>query len=226
MSKFKLADWEKRKAIAADTERPWGEYHVLQDFSVDEKRTLTAKILNALHEKFAQYIIDNPEAKQNELISKLADPSYNLANEASADEKILVIEPKQSGFNALSMQYHGRPDLHAHIEIFELLTPGSYVAGSDIVRPYGWTKEEAEQEIKNLKVKHFKPGDIIVTLPGQWHAYAMPSTQDLMVLREWRITPEPGRTSDEREGNIVRLYDNAGRGTLGNFPQEIMQEIG
>ncbi len=223
---FRLSDWDARLPMVSDVAKPWGEYHVLQDFTVDGSHALPGKVLEALHTRFAKLLATNPRLKANELVLKLADYSNNLKEQASADEKILVVQPKQPRLNILSMQYHGNPSMPGHIEIAEYLTEGVIVIGSDSVKPFGWHESEIQAEMQNLHVKKMAAGETFVILPGQWHAYAMPSNMDYVIIREWRITPETGKTSQDREANIVRTYDNSGRGTLGNFPAEIMQQIG
>lgn len=226
MAKFNLSDWDARRPMFADTGKPWGEYHVFQDFSVDGNHSLPEKILNAIHRRFAELINSQPELVKNELVVKLADNSNDLAGMASADEKILLVEPKQPGFSVLSMQYHGRKGLSGHIEVWEFLTPGAVVIGSDSFKPFGWDDSEIAGEMSKLRVLHLQAGEMLVIFPGQWHALAKSENQERVVVREWRITPEAGKSSSDREENIVRTYDNAGRGTLGEFPKEIMKEIG
>jgi len=225
-AKFNLKNWDKRKPIAADTEKPWGEYHVFQDFNVSKDQPLPRKILQGMQSRFQSLLeLSGEEIEHYELISELADPDNDLAGKASADEKILVVEPKQPGYHILSMQYHGRSDMTGHIEVWEFLTEGAAVLGSDTFKPYGWSEEEISREMENLVVKTFTPADILVILPGQWHALAKPAHEELVVVREWRITPQSGKSSQEREDNIIRTYDNAGRGTLGPFPVRIMLEL-
>lgn len=225
VSKFNLKDWDQRVPINSDITKPWGEYHVFQDFSVSESNPLPENILKSVHSRFQELLNSDTNLKENITVNKLTDDNNKLFNEASADEKILVVQPKQENYQILSMQYHGREGMSGHIEVWEFLTEGSVVIGSDRFMPYGWNDEESREEMKNLKVQKFKAGEILVILPGQWHALAKPKNVEYTVVREWRITPEPNRTSKDREENIVRTYDNSGRGTLGNFPEEIMEII-
>lgn len=225
---FNLKQWDDRTPIDQDITKPWGEYHVFRDFAVTSENPLPNKILAAIHERFQALIQDltqNSNVALDPLIRELADESTTLVGLASADEKILAVEPKQPGYEILSMQYHGKPGFPGHIEVWEFVTPGSVVLGTNAYKPFGWTDAELEVEMKALQVIHFKPGQKLVILPGQWHALAKPKELDYTVVREWRITPQPGRSSQERENNIVRTYDNSGRGTLGAFPQEIMDQI-
>lgn len=225
MTNFNLKDWDPRTPINSDITKPWGEYHVFQDFDVAPDKELPNRILQAINERFQELLAASPHLQENKMVISLADKNNNLSDKASADEKILVVEPKQPGYQILSMQYHGKEDMAGHIEIWEYLTDGVIVVGSEKFNPYGWSEEDIKDEMQNLKVKKYSAGEIVVILPGQWHALAKPANVDYTIVREWRITPETGRTSKDREENIVRTYDNAGRGTLGSFPKEIMHAI-
>lgn len=225
MKEFNLKDWDQREPISSDTQKPWGQYYVFQDFSIDESNQLPKNIVDMIHSRFKKLLQENPELESNTKVNELADDDNLLINSASADEKILVVQPKQEGYEILSMQYHGREDLSGHIEIWEFLTDGAVVIGSNEFRPFGWKEEEIQEEMTKLEVKKFKAGEFLVVLPGQWHALAKPTNMDYIVVREWRVTPESNKTSKDREENIVRTYDNAGRGILGEFPDSIMSQL-
>lgn len=223
---FSLSDWENREPIAQDEDKPWGMYYVFQDLTVSREHTLPENILSAVRSRFKHLVAEQPSLLDNPLLLNfISDDLTKLDNNLSADEKILVLQPKSPEYQVMSMQYHGRVGMAGHIEVWEFLTAGALVLGSETFKPYGWSQQEIEQEMTSLKVQKFAAGDVFVLLPGQWHALAKPSHLDVMVVREWRITPEPGRSSKDREENIVRTYDNAGRGILGAFPEEIMNQL-
>jgi hypothetical protein len=220
-----ITRFDDRKPLKSDEQKPWGAYYVLKDWEITEEDPLPGSIQQEIKQGMERLLLKQPELKQDRLIQAMLASDYSLVNIATADEKILLVDEKQPGQNVLSMQYHGRPDLSGHLEVWEFLTAGFVVSGSESWRPFGWPREEYAQELNNLKIRHIRAGERLVILPGQWHALAKQESLEPLYVREFRISLEKGGTNEDRENNIVRVLDNSRRDGCAPFPAELIREL-
>lgn len=133
------------------------------------------------------------------------------------DKKILRVKPEQY----LSLQFHGTQDHPGHAETWIALTDFVIVLGSRSA--VGLSDEEYQNELNSLKIIRVKQGDKIEIGSGFMHALVNPFDHDIYV-QETR-TSQFDESSDEREQNIVRIYDQTGRDGLPDWPNKIKNEI-
>jgi len=131
--------------------------------------------------------------------------SYEVLSKGSNfDNKILKVNP---GFN-LSLQFHGSPTHPGHSEQWVCLTDIVVVKGLNL---------------DNLTVKKYKTGEIVNIASGELHALCNPFKFPIEV-EETRTSPV-SESPEDREENIVRLYDQFHRDNLPDFPDQLKQKI-
>jgi hypothetical protein len=148
----------------------------------------------------------------------------------SSDKKILWITPtkdKNNPVKPLSLQFHGIDGIPAHREKLTVLTDMAYITGINNMQLISadTDTEKVKKEIQNnLKYRLLKKGDIQETKAGIIHAYVNPFYDKLVMLEEERFSV-CNQTAEERETNIFRIYDQNGRGKLGEYPKEILERV-
>lgn len=133
------------------------------------------------------------------------------------DKKVLRVKPDQY----LSLQFHGTLDHPGHSEKWIALTDFVIVLGNKSA--VGLSDSELNEELSNLKIIKVKQGDSIQIPSGVMHALVNPFDNDIYV-QETR-TSQMDESSDDREKNIVRIYDQTRRDGLPDWTERLKGEI-
>ena len=133
------------------------------------------------------------------------------------DKKVMWVKPR----NLLSLQYHGTTEHPSHAEQWTAITTMCVALGNKPV--VGLSAAELAVELANVRVITIQPGDKIDIPAGYLHALCNPYDTDLYML-ETRTSPSR-EDSNSRENNIVRIYDQAQRGGVPQFPPELYNRI-
>jgi mannose-6-phosphate isomerase-like protein (cupin superfamily) len=133
------------------------------------------------------------------------------------DKKIFFIKPGQF----LSLQYHGTPEQPGHNEEWTAITEIKVVLGNKNV--VGISKEELAEELQNLNVLKVAPGEKIRIPAGYLHALVNPYPHNIH-FAETRMSQQD-EPSSEREGNIVRIYDQSQRDNCPKWPEGLLEKI-
>ena len=143
---------------------------------------------------------------------------YVLEETPEYDKKILWLKPHA----LLSLQYHGTPSHPGHREEGEWLTDMALVLGKEDMSTL--TLDQIYQKIPDdLKVIPLKKWEKFDTPAGFLHAYFNPFDHDIYLL-ETRISRIP-ETADDREKNIIRIYDTTMRGGTPDWPEWLRDKI-
>lgn len=133
------------------------------------------------------------------------------------DRKVLHVTPG----TLLSLQYHGTASNPGHREIWDACTK---IRALISTRPViGLSKEDFEKCVNELLMIDLEPHAKLYIGPGFIHALINPYANDLYVI-ETRESIQP-ESSDTRENNISRIYDQTNRGGIPAYPTELSQKI-
>lgn len=134
-----------------------------------------------------------------------------------SDRKILHVIPH----TLLSLQYHGTPLHLGHMETWNACTKIRAVV-SKISVVYQ-TETELNESLKNLAIIDIYPGGTLIIGSGFIHALANPFLQDIYVIetRQSQIA----EMANDRENNIVRIYDQTNRNGTPSYPNWLVQKI-
>lgn len=166
----------------------------------------------------AWYIIDSGESyQQSRYYGIESDASLVQGLKGSFDKKILKTIPG----TLLSLQYHGTIDHPGHSEIWLACTKMRAVVSKKSA--VGASSRELEDILQNLIVLEIEPGGQLYNPGGFIHALANPFDSDVFLI-ESRIS-QIQESSDQREANIVRIYDQTQREGTPVFPKELFERV-
>lgn len=132
------------------------------------------------------------------------------------DRKILKVNPAD-GARMLSLQFHGSVDTPGHREEWRAITDILLLIGQRSV--VGLSGAVLEEAIDEMKLIQLKANESIEIPAGYLHALINPWSDRAIYVEETRISPgHVEQDYQQREENIVRIYDQTGRGGLPDFP--------
>lgn len=133
------------------------------------------------------------------------------------DKKILRVVPN----TVLSLQFHGTESHPGHLEIWEACTHIRAIISKESV--VSKTSGELCVILENLIFVDVNPGGTLIIGPGYIHALANLYKEDIYVIetRQSQIV----ETCDQRENNIVRIYDQTNRNNTPSYPDELILRI-
>lgn len=142
---------------------------------------------------------------------------YLIHNNSLSDKKILQVLPQ----NILSLQYHGTDTNLGHNEIWEACTPIRAVLSFESA--INKSQCELIEILNNLIIVDVECGGKINIGAGFIHALANPYLEDIYVIEE-RCSQKP-ETSQDRENNITRIYDQKQRNNTPSYPIALLNKI-
>lgn len=142
---------------------------------------------------------------------------YNDSLSSLSDKKIIRVIPG----SLLSLQYHGSLDNSGHDEIWETCTKTRAIVSKKSV--IGMSKSDFEHCLNDLLVIDLDPSAKIVISAGFIHALVNPYDNDLFVI-ETRISQKQ-ESSNDRENNITRIYDQYNRSGTSSYPSDLLLKI-
>jgi mannose-6-phosphate isomerase-like protein (cupin superfamily) len=141
---------------------------------------------------------------------------YVYESGADYDKKILWVKPAQF----LSLQYHGTQNHPEHSEEWIPLTKIKIVLGNLNISD---KPEKLSKDLQNLRVLELQENESIKIPQGFLHALVNPFKDDIYLLETRRSPVE--ESSEDREANITRIYDQTQRDGTPPWPEELVKEI-
>jgi hypothetical protein len=137
-----------------------------------------------------------------------------INREKYLDKKILRVVPQ----TLLSLQFHGSVGHPGHKETWVALTKIRAVVSTESL-----INKSLDGVDEKLLIVDVEPQGILIIEPGCLHALANPFGTDIYVVetRESQIAEGP----DDRERNIVRIYDQTMRNGVCAYPKDLFDKI-
>ena len=143
--------------------------------------------------------------------------NIDQSTDSNFDKKILRVIPD----TVLSLQFHGTESHPGHLETWEACTNIRAIISKESV--VNKTNSELSIILEDLLLVDVNPGGSLIIGPGYIHALVNLYKEEIYVIetRQSQIV----ETSDDRENNIVRIYDQTNRNNTPSYPNELILRI-